>query len=207
MVWDGCQAEADVRHYHWQANGATPPVWDWYTGGGQISYNAAVETEDHGECVVQGGVCKPDPAEPCLAEIQLETTGGGSLTRFVSDASGCVKWGDLTAAEKKLIAKSTTCDDAERQDIFIGYNNTTCTTGMSAGPEKVGLSTPSVPCAGTDRAKGPAWSKVHAEPFPPVLALSSPRGYRLPNRCDAIGATTAPTARPCPGGSTRSSAG
>ncbi|MBK8098467.1 MAG: hypothetical protein IPK26_15265 [Planctomycetes bacterium] len=94
-------------------------------------------TDDDGGCVTEGGECKPDPENLCHSEVQLEITGGGSLSRFVSDASGCAEWGDLTAAQKKLIAKSTTCDDAERQDQIVGYNNTTCTLGTMAGPEKV----------------------------------------------------------------------
>lgn len=94
LACDGCSPDGSVRHYHWQNNGAQPPVWDWYTGGGQIQYNSPVPNHDTGKCKIANGQCVPDPEDTCRAEIQLEITSS-TLIRFVSDASGCVKWSDL----------------------------------------------------------------------------------------------------------------
>ena len=137
LACDGCSPDGSVRHYHWQNNGAQPPVWDWYTGGGQIQYNSPVPNHDTGKCKIANGQCVPDPEDTCRAEIQLEITSS-TLIRFVSDASGCVKWSDLTKDQKNLLARATVCEDAKQQDVFFGYNNTSCTTTAgAAGPEKL----------------------------------------------------------------------
>lgn len=134
----GCEAKVEVRHFHWQANGQG--VWGWYTGGGQIAYGSAAAAADNnpGECI--GADCHPNPEDLCVSSHELVITGGGTLTRFVSDASGCATWAGLTDDQKKLVAKANSgCDNREVQDEIKGYNNTTCTTGGAAGPEKVVL--------------------------------------------------------------------
>ena len=137
---DGCHPKVEVRHFHWQTNGQG--VWDWYTGGGQLGYSAgAAQGSDHedGSCHIDNGNCVPNPEDRCVASYQLTIDSYGSLSRFVSDASGCVTWGDLAADQKTLTSRATVCDAKEVQDEFKGYNNTGCTTGPAAGPEKVVL--------------------------------------------------------------------
>jgi len=133
---EGCVASAGIRHYTWRNNGANPPVNIWDQVGGTIQYTIDPKIEDHGKCKPDGDTCVPDPTDTCQAKQSITITNGGTVNRYSHNASGCQTFAGLTAADKTVMAESTTCNGNEEQDIFFGYMSATC-AGPAINDEKI----------------------------------------------------------------------
>lgn len=132
----GCAPDGGLRIYTWRTAGSPPtPFWDQV--GGTLTYTRddASCKRDAGQCHVVSGNCVPNDEDKCESVEAYTITGGGLLNRFSHNASGCKKFGDLTAAERSLVATAKTCDGQEQQDIFFAYMSTTC-AGPSLNDEK-----------------------------------------------------------------------